>query len=108
MNISTVEHSNIFHISIHYAGSRDTLFFFFLNNTAPPEISTLPQHAALPISTKEKGGRGRAPRFWATSCSPIHRDVKYLIWGSRRAPRAPTRTTDRAPAALAASAMIRG
>src|SRR4029434_10196619 len=24
-------------------------FFFFLNDTAPPEISTLPLHAALPI-----------------------------------------------------------
>src|SRR2546430_12040069 len=26
------------------------IFFFFLNDTAPPEISTLPLHAALPIS----------------------------------------------------------
>src|SRR5713101_7545748 len=44
----------------------------------------------------------------ASSCSPIHREVKYLKCGSSRAPMLLTSTTDLAPAALAASAMIRG
>src|SRR2546429_7357465 len=40
-------------------------FFFFLNDTAPPEIYTLPLHAALPISglhrqARRRGGRGAA------------------------------------------------
>ena len=39
----------------------------------------------------------------ASSCSPIQREVRYLRCGSRRAPIALTRTTDFAPAALAAS-----
>src|SRR3989475_13338296 len=38
-----------FCLSNSYATHRWTLFFFFLNNRAPPEISPLPLHAALPI-----------------------------------------------------------
>src|SRR2546422_8435394 len=33
-------------------------FFFFLNDTAPPEIYPLPLHAALPISAARRGGGG--------------------------------------------------
>src|SRR2546425_11722362 len=35
------------------------IFFFFLNDPAPPEISPLPHHAPLPICG---GGGGGAPR----------------------------------------------
>src|SRR2546426_10333731 len=35
-------------------------FFFFLNDTAPPEISPLPHPAALPISWRRPPG-GRLP-----------------------------------------------
>src|SRR5258708_39969127 len=34
------------------------VFFFFLNNPAPPDISTLPLPAALPISTTARAPRG--------------------------------------------------
>src|SRR5256884_3657878 len=34
---------------LYIASSHHFLFFFFLNDTAPPEISPLPLHAALPI-----------------------------------------------------------
>src|SRR5256886_15912355 len=33
-----------------------TLLFFFFNDTAPPEISPLPLHAALPISLAAPAG----------------------------------------------------
>src|SRR2546429_9317531 len=35
------------------------LYFFFLNNPAPPEIYTLPLHAALPISRHSGPGARR-------------------------------------------------
>src|SRR5256884_4559566 len=35
------------------------LFFFFLNDPAPPEISPLPLHDALPISRRWRRGSGR-------------------------------------------------
>src|SRR5256885_13491286 len=50
-------------------------FFFFLNDRAPPEISTLPLHAALPIllavvlAGKGVAGLQEAGRL---SASPIH------------------------------------
>src|SRR2546430_13901390 len=38
-----------------------TLFFFFLNDTATPEISTLPLHDALPISLRQTDPRRARP-----------------------------------------------
>src|SRR3989441_10188723 len=53
----------------------DLFFFFFLNNTAPPEISPLPLHAALPIcrlrSPRNSSQLGTAAPFTATSRSPL-------------------------------------
>src|SRR2546430_8291346 len=51
-----------------------SLCFFFLNNPAPPEISPLPLHDALPISVDqldqlpadEERAAGRAGVAWAT------------------------------------------
>src|ERR1035441_8852890 len=37
-------------------------FFFFLNNPAPPEISPLPLHAALPISGRRGSRAARCGR----------------------------------------------
>src|SRR5256885_17081554 len=42
------------------------VFFFFLNDPAPPEISTLPLHAALPICRRGEG----APRPAADAALP--------------------------------------
>src|SRR2546430_17048759 len=36
---------------LDYPGPPLTIFFFFFNDPGPPEISTLPLHAALPISS---------------------------------------------------------
>src|SRR3989449_11773327 len=36
-------------------------FFFFLNDTPPPEIYTLPLHAALPIKRRMGTGSGWGP-----------------------------------------------
>src|SRR3989440_13010462 len=33
----------------------NVFFFFFLNDTAPPEISPFPLHAVLPISRRAEG-----------------------------------------------------
>src|SRR4029077_3568603 len=44
----------------------------------------------------------------ASSCSPIHREVKYLKCGSSLAPIALTKTTERARAAMAAWPRMRG
>src|SRR5256885_6153730 len=49
----------------------DSFFFFFFNDRAPPELSPLPLHAALPIcpAGRALGGRGlrdgdqRSPTF---------------------------------------------
>src|SRR2546422_602690 len=43
-------------------GYQPLLFFFFLNNTAPPEISPLPQHAPLPIYRRAPRRDRRAVR----------------------------------------------
>src|SRR2546430_11745373 len=37
-------------------------FFFFFNDTAPTEISSLPLHASLPICTAPAGRRTRSTR----------------------------------------------
>src|SRR2546429_3164290 len=49
--------------------------FFFLKNPAPPEISPLPLHDALPIKGKQlpargPGGPSRSPRDPLHSCHP--------------------------------------
>src|SRR6266852_4370996 len=50
------------------------LFFFFFNDTAPPEIYTLSLHDALPISRWGRGGRSR-------------RDTREPCHSTRAAPR---------------------
>src|SRR2546430_11432818 len=53
-------------------------FFFFFNDPAPPEISPLPLHDALPISTSPPASRGpasacsrrRSPRATPSAASP--------------------------------------
>src|SRR2546422_5607757 len=42
------------------SGSRDHFCFFFFNDTAPPEISPLPLHDALPISSRQGQTRREA------------------------------------------------
>src|SRR5258708_13384649 len=61
--------------NVHARG--DTISFFFFNATAPPEIYTLPLHAALPISGRRSWrpppglpSRARAPAGPATARSP--------------------------------------
>src|SRR5258708_32785916 len=55
-----------------------TLFFFFFNATATPEIYPLPLHDALPISTPQ--GRARARR-------PLRGDQPAVVGPRRQAPR---------------------
>src|SRR2546427_7441006 len=47
--------------------------FFFLNNRAPPEISPLPLHDALPIFREDRADRRRGPR--ASVRPPCPREV---------------------------------
>src|SRR5256885_15187065 len=53
------EGSNVLYCNIHVGliARRTKILFFFLNHPPPPEISPLPQHAALPIA----GGGPPAP-----------------------------------------------
>src|SRR5256886_5313600 len=50
-------------------------FFFFFNDPAPPEISTLPLHDALPISPPLPDGRGspHTGREHEDEPAPAHR-----------------------------------
>src|SRR5256885_15979128 len=51
---------HVFYFSLYYlSGVRQPTFFFFLNDPAPTEFSTLPLHDALPILGDGVGGRGR-------------------------------------------------
>src|ERR1022692_3369008 len=58
------------HIVEHPCLSRPRCFFFF-NDTATPEIYTLPLHAALPISVVEGEGRSTARRILIYSVALI-------------------------------------
>src|SRR2546428_10860887 len=46
------------------------LFFFFLNDTAPPEISPLPLHDALPISSEQKSASPEPPATGRFTVNP--------------------------------------
>src|SRR2546430_9128875 len=59
------------------------LLFFFLNDPAPPEISTLPLHDALPISS--------------SVVSPVRRNDIGWQGGARRQARDDRRTGGQAP-----------
>src|SRR5437870_12864002 len=62
-SLKSVVHSHIL------AFSSSTLFIFFFNATAPPEIYTLSLHDALPISRCSPSSWRRA--YWPrASCSP--------------------------------------
>src|SRR2546421_6624399 len=71
-------------MSLCYAPTRPSFsFFFFFNDTAPTEISPLPLHDALPISTRRCQPRSGSPvRRWSThapcSCASTR------TWGRRR------------------------
>ncbi len=76
-----------------------------------PKFAWRSKSASAPpssASTREKRRMVPATPDLASSCSPIQREVRYLKFLSSRAPITLTRTTDLTPAALAASAMIRG
>src|SRR5256885_8883309 len=47
-----------------------SVFFFFLNDPAPPDISPLPQHAALPISFSPTSTDSPSPRRSRPACLP--------------------------------------
>src|SRR2546427_6728932 len=76
-----------------------SVLFFFFNDTATPDISTLSLHDALPISRRREGGRRRAWGGHARSRrrEPARRDDR--AGPGRRRPAAPFRhpgsTTDR-------------
>src|SRR3989449_4055054 len=74
-------------------GAGAVIFFFFLNDPAPPEISPLPLHAALPISTARRPRAARTPAARWPRAPRTHR-----IPPARR----PTRGL-RGPPALASS-----
>src|SRR2546427_3954609 len=69
---SPIAQSNIMNVSLTITSRYSFLilllarstksFFFFLKNPAPPEISPLSQHAALPIPWREAPSRKRQPR----------------------------------------------
>src|SRR3712207_8171070 len=47
-----------------------TYMFFFLNDTAPPEIFPLPLPTPLPISAAPLAGGGALPRLWRRHRGP--------------------------------------
>src|SRR3712207_8209175 len=47
-----------------------TYMFFFLNDTAPPEIFPLPLPTPLPISAPPLAGGGALPRLWRRHRGP--------------------------------------
>src|SRR2546430_13070685 len=66
-------------------------FFFFLNDPAPPEISPLPLHAALPISWRPVprrsqprpdllGQRRRDPDRKSTRLNSSHSQISYAVF----------------------------
>src|SRR5256886_11466258 len=55
--------------------------FFFLNDPAPPEISPLSLHAALPICSRPLRSRGRARLRRPGSRAPVRR---FPPWGAVR------------------------
>src|SRR5256885_14409711 len=52
-------------------------FFFFLNDTAPPEFYPLPLHAALPTSSHSRD-RSRSTRF-PVAVAPDDRNMSALL-----------------------------
>src|SRR3989454_11093385 len=68
-------------------------FFFFLNDPAPPEISPLPLHAALPIGACPRPNR-RSGREWTTvrPTMPRHSNAPC-----RRREKSPARDRSRWP-----------
>src|SRR5256886_3324799 len=54
-------------------GEEPQFYFFFLNDPAPPEISPLPHHAALPISAAQTGPPSTNPAPDTTTRPPLHR-----------------------------------
>src|SRR2546425_12311075 len=72
-------------MSIFFAIRFLFIFFFFLNDTPPPEFSPLPLHAALPISAPRR--RLRAPRRGWRRISPSRPRAlaprRALVQGSR-------------------------
>ena len=76
-----------------------------------PNADSLSNSARTPPSspsTSEKRSTAPGTPVFASSCSPIQRDVRYLSFESSFAPMALMRITDCTPAAFAASPTMRG
>src|SRR2546430_14587462 len=58
--------------------------FFFLNDTAPPEISPLPLHAALPISASARAPATvrRSGRLWAARAALARSPASAALRGT--------------------------
>src|SRR4029434_11351427 len=67
------------HKCSHHCYTHDFLLFFFLKDTAPPEIYTLPLHDALPISHTHTHTHTHS-RYTHTH---THRHTELVCWYMR-------------------------
>src|ERR1022692_3923782 len=75
----------------HPAGWFGLFFFFFFNDTAPPEIYPLPLHAALPIKTAVPVSVNASRlRYWPPPGSCCSRRVHFRIGSTARSFSPPT------------------
>src|SRR2546425_9871795 len=83
---SSEQNEFLTHVSSHFY-----VFFFFFNDTATTEISTLSLHDALPISAPSRPPRRSGPRLRRSAGAPAPPGSRHARGPRRRRTRAPRR-----------------